>query len=246
MKSLIRKLLPHSLVERYWSYLKEKQIRSKSAEEVFTDIYEKNTWGGTKGEFHSGFGSINDEVVPPYIATITKLAASESFLGLRFVDLGCGDFFVGRQLLPLCASYTGVDVVKPLVARNQETFGNATTRFVHLNIAEDELPPGDVCFVRQVFQHMSNAAISAVLPKLKKYKLVFITEHYPEENEATKPNLDKAHGADVRVSKNSGIYLSRRPFNLPADKLSQVLEVPGNETVKGIAPGVIRTFLYKP
>ena len=65
---------------------------------------------------------------------VSEKASSEGFLGPTFVDLGCGDFRVGRQLLPLCSGYIGVDIVKPLICRNQEKYGNATTRFMHLDI----------------------------------------------------------------------------------------------------------------
>ena len=74
---------------------------------------------------------------------------------------------------------------------------------------------------------------------------MFITEHYPTDNEAIKPNIDKPHGADVRVYDNSGIYLTEPPFELPARTLEEVLEVPGVGLGEGIDQGVIRTFLYK-
>jgi hypothetical protein len=249
MKSFVRKLIPHFLLKRY-SRLKrlreQRQNRNKTAEEVFTEIYEKNKWGGSQGEFYSGSGSANEQAVSAYIAMVSKLATSEKFLGLTFVDLGCGDFYVGKQIIPLCSSYIGVDIVKPLIQRNQVAYGNAQTKFMHLNIVEDELPDGDVCFVRQVLQHLSNQQIVAILQKLKKYRWIFITEHYPTDNNAIIPNVDKVHGGDVRVFDNSGIYLIEPPFELPTQELKEVLEVPGVGLGKGNDPGVIRTFLYKP
>jgi hypothetical protein len=176
---------------------------------------------------------------------ISEKAVNENFLGLTFVDLGCGDFRVGKQLLPLCSSYIGIDIVKPLIHRNQTTYGKVLTQFMHLDIVEDELPNGDVCFVRQVLQHLSNQQIVAVLQKLKKYKWVFITEHYPTDNDAIKPNMDKVPGGEVRVYDNSGVYLTKPPFELPSQELNEVLEVPGVGLGKGNDPGVIRTFLYK-
>ena len=248
MKSLIRKLIPHFLLERYRRFMRiriQSRNRHKTVEEVFTEIYEKNMWGGPQGEFFSGPGSTDEPIVSAYISMVSEKASGEGFLGLAFVDLGCGDFLVGRQLLPLCSSYIGVDIVKPLIYRNQQMYSNATTRFMHLDITDNELPDGDVCFVRQVFQHLSNQQVAAVLQKLKKYTWVFITEHYPTDNDAIKPNRDKVHGGDVRVFENSGVYLSKPPFELPMQTLRVVLEVPGTGLGKGIDPGVIRTFLYK-
>ena len=72
-----------------------------------------------------------------------------------------------------------------------------------------------------------NQQIISVLKKLKKYHWVFITEHYPTDNDMIKPNIDKVHGSDVRVYDNSGVYLTEPPFELPRLALEQILEVPG-------------------
>jgi hypothetical protein len=249
MKSLIRKLLPHFLLQHYRRFkrLREKRRnQSKTTEAVFTEIYTMNKWGGLQGEFCSGDGTANEQIVAPYIQMVADRASIENFSDLTFADLGCGDFRVGKQLLPLCSSYIGVDIVQPLIQRNQEMYGDAHAQFIHLNIVQDELPNGDVCFIRQVLQHLSNQQIVAVLQKLTKYKWVFITEHYPTDNDMIKPNRDKTHGCDIRVYENSGVYLTEPPFELPKQELEEVLEVPGTKLGKGDDPGVIRTFLYKP
>jgi SAM-dependent methyltransferase len=177
---------------------------------------------------------------------IATRAASDGFAGLRFVDLGCGDFRVGRQLLPLCSSYAGVDIVEPVVQHNQQTYGNPTTHFMHLDIVSSPLPQGDVCFVRQVLQHLSNAQISAVLAKLVAYRWVFITEHYPSDRHGVVPNKDKPHGGDIRAYDNSGVYLDEEPFSLPAGRLAKVLSVRGIGLSHGADQGEIVTYLYRP
>lgn len=245
IKDAIKKVIPFSVVERYHRFKRhkrEEKNRTKGLEEVFTEIYEKKMWGNSKEKFCSGSGSTDKEIVSAYVSMVTKKASSEGFLGLTFVDLGCGDFRVGEQLISLSSTYIGVDVVKQLIIRNKHRYGNQKVRFMHLDIVDDDLPDGDVCFVRQVLQHLSNQQIKVILPKLKKYKWIFITEHYPTDNSTIKPNIDKVHGSGIRIYMNSGVYLSEAPFELPAKKLSQVLEVPGS----GNEQGIIRTFLYKP
>lgn len=247
MKSLIRKFTPKFLFDRYKFYKrlrKQRQNFNKDTEEVFTEIYEKNKWGGVKGEFFSGPGSANEAIVSPYVSKISEEARREGFLGLTFVDLGCGDFCVGKQLLSLCSNYIGVDIVKPLIISHQKTYADSTTHFEHLNIIDDELPDGDVCFVRQVLQHLSNQQIIAILHKLRKYQWVYISEGYPSNNDAIKANVDKVQGSDVRVYLNSGVYLTEPPFELPMQALRKVLEVP--LVTEGNDERVIRTFLYKP
>ncbi len=221
---------------------------SPTTEEIFTEIYQNHKWDGLRGDFCSGDGSINPQIVEPYLAVIAEMAASEGFRGLTFVDLGCGDFRIGQQLLLLCSNYIGVDIVKPLIQQNRKEYGNATTQFFHLDIVESELPDGDVCFLRQVLQHLSNQQILTVLPKLSRYKWVFITENYPLDEQVVQPNLDQPCWVGTRVDRipPSAVYLSLPPFNLPKPSLRKILEVSGNGRGKEYKPGVIRTFLYQP
>ncbi len=249
MKSFIRTLVPRILLDRYRRFRRsweERRNLNRSVEEVFTTVYEQNKWGGRKGEFCSGTGSSDERIVTAYISMVFAKATNENFLGLRFVDLGCGDFRVGKQLLPLCSHYRGVDIVKPLIKYNQQKYSNEKTDFEHLDIVQDRLPIGDVCFVRQVLQHLSNRQIATVLQKLRHFRWVFITEHYPTDNDAITPNLDKVHGSGIRIYNNSGVYLTDPPFALPTQALEQVLEVAGTRSEGGGDPGVIRTFLYRP
>jgi len=230
LKSALRPLLP-GFVRNAWARWRRRQTQraneGRSAEEVFTSIYRNNTWGGVVGEFCSGAGTADTHIAAAYVNAIAELAQREHFVGARFVDLGCGDFRIGSELRRLCSDYIGVDIVKPLIARNVEVYGNTHTRFLHHDIIRQDLPAGDVCFVRQVFQHLSNREIQDVLPKLKKYRWVLITEHYPRENSDTHPNLDKVHGGDIRAYDNSGVYLDQPPFSLPSDALELILEVDG-------------------
>jgi SAM-dependent methyltransferase len=240
---------PSFLVDGYRRlrrFLEDRQNLQKNTEDVFTEIYQRNKWGGLRGQFYSGSGSDNKQVVAPYVAVISELATREKFRGLTFVDLGCGDFRVGSQLRPLASRYIGVDIVESLVGHNQATYADAATKFVHLNIVTDELPDGDVSFVRQVFQHLGNHQIANVIQKLRKYRWVFITEHYPTHNARIRPNLDKVQGERIRLYENSGVYLSEPPFSLPPEECEQVLEVAGLELEGWNDRGIIRTFLYKP
>jgi hypothetical protein len=243
MKKIIRNITPNFLkliYRRGRLFIETKSNNAITTEEVFSKIYTMNIWGGEKGQFYSGTGSANEKITSPYISMISDMASNEGFLGLRFVDLGCGDFRLGSKLLPMCSQYVGVDIVNSLIEYNKKQFSNEKTSFIHSNIIEENLPEGDVCFVRQVLQHLSNQQICAILPKLSQYRWVFITEHYPSFNHNIRPNLDKVHGAAIRAYKNSGVYLTEPPFNIPNKLIKQVLEVPD------INHGIIRTFLFKP
>ena len=250
IKIIVKKCSPSFLIKYYrdlnriWVH---KQNRRKSVEEVFTAIYKNNRWGGKNGEYYSGTGSTREHIVSPYITMISEIGEKEGFKEFTFVDLGCGDFRVGRRLTPHCARYLGIDIVEPLIKRNQTIYGNKTTQFVHLNIVKDDLPHGDVCFVRQVLQHLSNEQIILVLKKLRIYNWVFITEHYPSDITQITPNVNKIQGHDIRLLENSGVYLCLPPFNLPSNSIEEVLEIQSNSASKTPEEqGVIKTFLYRP
>lgn len=110
--------------------------------------------------------------------------------------------------------YTGIDIVKPLIDKNNDLFGDEQINFECLNIIDDDLPDAELCLIRQVLQHLSNEQILKILQKIKKYKYVIITEHYPAESVTVRHNIDKPHGEDTRIIDNSAVYLDKPPFNL--------------------------------
>jgi hypothetical protein len=246
VKSALRKALPKNIVSAYDGYRQEKLNRRNgrmTTEEVFTDIYASNRWGGRSGTFNSGDGSHQIAVVAPYVARLTAELRDIGAESMTVIDLGCGDYSVGRQLSPACGRYIGVDIVKALVAHDQATFGDYKVSFRHANIVEDPLPEGDVCFVRQVLQHLSNDQIAAVLPKLGKFRWSFITEHHPSIGKVLEPNKDKPHGDNIRISRGSGVFLEQPPFSVPAARYRLLLEVPGVLPIDGTDPGMIRTYV---
>jgi hypothetical protein len=130
--------------------------------------------------------------------------------------------------------YVGVDVVPELIERNRERFGGSGVEFVAADIVNDELPSGDICLVREVMQHLSNAEIQRILEQTRRYEQVFITNHYMANEGDLTPNADKPHGPDLRGSDGSGVYLDQSPFNV--DGLELVL------TTRHSQHGEIRTF----
>jgi len=214
VKTTVKPYLPKWFLKlhgKWWLYRWQKENASKSAEEVFTRIYERNEWGGVPGEYFSGPGSI-DETVSIYVETIKKFIENKRIT--QVVDLGCGDFRIGSQLLFPGMKYIGVDIVQPLIEHNQMLFGNTDVTFQHLNIVNDELPHGGLCLIRQVLEHLSNKEIIQILQKIKKYKYAIVTEQYLPANMQVTPNKEKPHGPDIRLGYGSAVYLDKPPFNV--------------------------------
>jgi len=235
IKNAVKKIIPASLLEwrrRKISAREQQRFADKTAAETFSEIYERNAWGGEQGEFYSGDGSAQ-KYADAYAETVRKFIAENKIE--RVVDLGCGDFRVAAKFVSGNFHYTGCDVVFSLIKHLNETRKNETTEFRCVNIVEDELPDGDLCLTRQVLQHLSNAEIEQVLENTQKFKHLIITEHYPNPDKEFVPNLDIPHGPTVRARFDSAVVLDKPPFNLKNVKL--LLDVEAEEGTR------IKTFL---
>jgi len=229
----LKKVIPYSMIQFYRT-CKRLCYRigkgSSDPEEVFTDIYTKGKWKTSDDEgFCSGGGTTDSRISGAYLKMMEKQASEEGFKNLTMVDLGCGDMRIGSKLVTMFHSYVGVDVVKPLIENHQREYAGRNTKFVHLDMVAGELPDGDVCCIREVLQHLSNEQIKKILPKLKKYKIVYITEHLPFDNPKLFKNKDKPTGDDIRLFENSGVYVCDSPFNLSVNKVEEVLRVEGHK-----------------
>lgn len=252
--SLVNLIFPQSLINllralRVKGVVIREQLsfrKSLNPEKVFSRIYSQGSWGSSIDEAlgSSGSGSHLDSIVKPYVDCIYKLSETEGFKGTRFVDLGCGDFNVGKAIFGISSTYIAVDVVDSIIVQNKRNYRSSLVDFRSLNIVDDPLPDGDVCFLRQVLQHCSNEQINKIVRKLWSFKWVFITEHYPSINLFTKSNIDKQTGASIRLVMGSGVYLTDPPFSLNPQSIRQVLEV--QDGWKGKFSGSIKTFMYKP
>ncbi len=241
IRRIADQLLP-SFTKRFLFTLRGRINQSRSTSDIFSQIYSTGRWGGD-GKFDSGTGTADESVVDPYVVTVRSEIEKLGLSGARFVDLGCGDFRVGRKIATLSGSYTGVDIVPALIRHLEQSHGRDGISFRCINMIEDPLPDGDVCFVRQVLQHLSNDQILKILPKLAAYKYVFVTEHIPNRTKSYTPNVDKPHGPDVRLYWNSGVFLEQPPFSVPVSKMREILSVRGTALWKGEDPGEIVTWV---
>ncbi len=244
LKSAARRFTPTPLRRFLGEYLaqhRNAKHRNLPVEQIFSAIYREGRWKtGSADAFSSGDGSHTPAVVTPYIAAVTEFLRSLP-TPPSVVDLGCGDFHVGRQLRPFCSGYIACNVVPALIAHNQEKFAAAHVDFRCLNIIDDDLPAADIVFLRQVLQHLNNAQIARVVPKLYRYKFLILTEHLPAALNFS-PNRDKPTGGGTRLPQNSGIVLTDPPFLLRSRSSAILCSIP--ESIAN-HPGVIVTTLYE-
>ena len=208
--------LPESLrkrIKRVRLWRLRRDFGRVSRVQAFGASYRDRWWGKLSGEvFYSGSGS-DEPFASDYCRLIEEYAAANHVSSV--VDLGCGDFRIGRRIAAGVRDYCGVDIVPELVEYNHRRHGIPGIRFVCLDIVDDELPPADLCLLRQVLQHLSNAEISRVLANLRCFPHVIVTEHVPS-GAVRRPNLDKPHGPDTRLEDGSGVFVTLPPFSCSA------------------------------
>lgn len=226
IKSIVKLMVPAPLMKHYrrWKLSRLRKANQKRPlKEVFTRVYEEHQWGGAgEEEYCSGSGS-SEFHASRYAAVVKKLIKDKGINTL--VDLGCGDFVVGKALQADGVRYIGIDIVDGLIRKNQDVYGDKTTSFVCLDIVKDKLPYGEFCLIRQVLQHLSNSEIATVLQKIRQYRYVLVTEHFPAPFVKCRPNLDKPHGHDTRIYDDSAVYLDQPPFNVPSESIQLVSDV---------------------
>jgi SAM-dependent methyltransferase len=219
------------------------QNRGLSAQEVFTRVYATKMWGTGSEAFYSGPGS-NADAAKPYADFVTSWIKAHDIRSV--VDLGCGDFRVGRMITSCGISYTGVDVVAPLIDDNNRRFGNDQVHFQCLDITSDNLPAGDLCLIREVFQHISNAQIVAVLARMEKYQYVLFTDVQPEDVSNYRINKDKVHGASSRLVHGSCLRLDAPPFGVKGMRLVFETNLPYFDSYAPYGGSFkLRTFLWR-
>lgn len=189
---------------------------------VMEQVYEKNLWGGNKGEFYSGFGSYNSEYLIPYLDKL--ISFFQSFPEpLTVCDLGCGDFNVGKHLVPYAKKYVAVDIVHDLIQRNRAMYSHEKLSFYCVDIAHAALPQADCAIIRHVLQHVSNTEIERIIKKLHQYKYVILTEHIPKEGFIVNKDIISSQGTRLKIK--SGVDVLLPPFNLVCKEKKTLLSL---------------------
>jgi len=215
-------------------------LRRKSTRQVFSQIYKDNVWensGDSSQPFYSGSGSHDARIVSAYVRAVRGFLATFDKKP-DVVDLGCGDFCVGSQIRAHCNKYVACDIVPDLIEFNKNKYASLDVDFRVLDLTTGKLPAGDIVFVRQVLQHLSNKQIARAVKSLgSRYKYLVLTEHLPGSQNFVH-NLDKWVGPDIRLAKGSGVVLTSPPFNLNPRKERTLCQAPESG-------GFIVTTLYQ-
>ena len=248
IKNTLKRIFPPVLRQvyrkiQYKIFGIEGMFKGMNTSDIFDKIYEDGIWGKDEfGRSTSGSGSNSFDVVKPYVEAVKVEIKT---LGCaNVVDLGCGDFSVGKNFIDNCSNYVACDISSVILEQNRQNYQFENLEFKQINLAEDELPKGDLAFVRQVLQHLSNAEIKRFVDyvnKVKPYRYLLVTEHIPSVKGFI-PNIDKPSGSNIRFLLNSGIELHKGPFLLEYKSKRIICQV--NKKTVG-ADAVICSTLYE-
>lgn len=181
----------------------EASFRSKSPEEVFTDIHRTNFWHGW--ESISGQGS-NISTTRGIRAILPELLLK---LGIKtLLDAPSGDFNWMNELLKECDVdlYIGIDIVKVMVKRCQQEYGSVKRVFMYGNLIDTPLPKVDMILSRDCLAHLSYADAYQVIKNFKESGSTYLlTSHH----------VNTKYNEDITTGLNYPIKLTIAPFNFP-------------------------------
>lgn len=180
-----------------------------NAEKVFTEIYDNGSWKNEESQVASGQGSTveNTKIYRFFLQEFLKENDIHSV-----VDIGCGDWEFSRHINWTGIQYTGIDIVKNVIAQNQVRFPAANIRFIHGDGVNMDLPAADLLIIKDVLTHLPNDMIPKVFSQFKKFKHCLIT-HNVDLQTLTSPNVD------IPVGEFREMDLTKPPFNIDAQKV---------------------------
>jgi hypothetical protein len=153
----------------------EKSIDETDMVEIFTNIYENLNGEGLNISSGSNLNYNNE-----YILFVKEFIKNNNINVV--VDLGCGDFEIGIELYKeLNVMYNGIDVYKKQIDYHNSITKKLSSFWSFDNFdfynEKEKIPFGDLCIIKDVFQHWNyNLTYNFLnyLTQSKKFKYILI------------------------------------------------------------------------
>jgi len=125
--------------------------------EIFNNIYLESSWG-----YKSGPGS-DPDFAKPWIEVVNSFLAKDDIV--KIIDVGCGDWRIGKHLNLEGKDYTGVEVSSVMF---KETALNSSTniRFIQADFETLDIPNVDIIIIKDVLQHLPNNSVYNIVNKI--------------------------------------------------------------------------------
>lgn len=138
----------------------------KDKQDIFNKIYTEDLWSGG-----SGPGSL-PENAKDWISYANKIIQSNDVFTI--LDLGCGDWQIGKCLNLSNKKYMGVDVSSVIIEKTKENSSDSIS-FICDDIENMDFPKVDLILIKDVLQHLPNSSVSKIMNKVianSKYALI--------------------------------------------------------------------------
>jgi hypothetical protein len=187
----------------------------------FDKIYEKGVWKSdpvTGSRSGAGSDPANTVTIQKKLPEVLRELGT-----VKLLDIGCGDFGWMRDV-ELSCHYTGIDIVRSVIAENQ-SFASPSRSFYCLDATVEPLPPADTLLCREVLFHLCFQDIWRVLGNCRRSGAKFLIT---TSDEAIRFNADILSG-DFRL-----LNLREAPFKFPAPIASIPDESQGLGRILGV------------
>ncbi|MBW6474931.1 MAG: glycosyltransferase [Anaerolineaceae bacterium] len=158
VKQMIKAAI-HYIRKQTTSESAERQIQLK---EKFSEVYEKNIFGGRVSRSGEGSDLVQTEIIRRELPKIIENYSIKTFL-----DAPCGDWYWMRDTNLGVEQYIGVDIVEAMIEKHKKSFGSPSRTFLCLNLATDALPKADLIFSRDCLVHLTFADALKIISNFK-------------------------------------------------------------------------------
>ena len=192
---------------------------------IFTTIHRYNLWANS--ESVSGDGS-SLNYTEQLRSELPKLISSLRIHSI--LDAPCGDFNWFNTMLQesgITLNYTGVDIVKPLIKKNQSIYSiPGNIRFLRANVLKYKMDKYDAVLSRDFLFHLSFSDSQKFLVRFYESKSKYlITSSYPKVEKNT----------EINSGQFREINLFKPPYSF---------EDKGNLKIKDYITGFSERYLY--
>ena len=176
-------------------------LNKKSTEDIFTDIYKTNAWGGIQPASGPGSDPNETRILISELQTLFEDINISTML-----DIPCGDFQWMKNVDLSNVEYIGADIINELIQTNDRKFSKKGIKFQQLNLIQDKLPRVDLVLCRDCLVHLSLTdnflALSNICKSNSKYLLTTIF-------------TDRKENRDIITGQWHPLHLAREPFSPP-------------------------------
>jgi SAM-dependent methyltransferase len=178
-----------------------RKLRRSSTEQIFTDIYKHNRWGGTASLSGTGSGPDQTAVIARELPRLFR-----ELRVITFLDVPCGDFNWMKMVNLDGIQYIGGDIVRSLVLKNEAAYGRAGISFVRIDLLADELPQVDLILCRDCLVHLSFDDVFRALHNMCKSRSRYLL---------TTTFVERTDNSDILTGDWRALNLSLPPLHLP-------------------------------